>query len=136
MSGNTSRTFIVILSLVGIALASAPLLAAVKDSDADGITDQAEIDVYHTDPYNFDTDSDSFSDGEELGNGTDPLDDTSNPLNNTAQQTTEKLFILDRTSKEWLSAIALIFATSLLGLSAYFVIRKRRGTPSSETMVS
>ena len=48
--------------------------AAVKDSDADGLTDQAEIQIYHTDPNNPDTDGDGVSDGQEVLNGTNPLD--------------------------------------------------------------
>ena len=48
--------------------------AAVKDTDADGLTDEGEITVYHTDPKNPDTDGDGISDGQEVLNGTDPLD--------------------------------------------------------------
>jgi len=47
--------------------------AAVKDTDADGLTDQAEIQIYHTDPNNPDTDGDGVSDGQEVQNGTNPL---------------------------------------------------------------
>jgi DMSO/TMAO reductase YedYZ heme-binding membrane subunit len=48
--------------------------AAVKDTDADGLTDQAEIQIYHTDPNNPDTDRDGVSDGQEVLNGTNPID--------------------------------------------------------------
>jgi YD repeat-containing protein len=36
------------------------------DSDADGILDNDEIDIYGTDPYNADSDADGINDGDEL----------------------------------------------------------------------
>jgi len=42
------------------------------DSDQDGLSDQEEK-AYGTDPYNADTDSDSYSDGTEIKTGYDPL---------------------------------------------------------------
>lgn len=42
------------------------------DSDHDGISDQDETAIYHTDPQKSDTDGDGFSDGEELKNGYSP----------------------------------------------------------------
>ena len=53
---------------------SLPVHAAVKDTDADGLTDQAELQTYHTDPNKADTDGDGISDGQEVLNGTNPLD--------------------------------------------------------------
>lgn len=50
------------------------------DSDLDGLTDQAEIDTYHTDPHNPDTDGDGVDDGQEVLDGTDPLDPASNRI--------------------------------------------------------
>ena len=41
------------------------------DSDGDGITDEAEIEM-GTDPYDSDTDDDGISDGDEVAQGTDP----------------------------------------------------------------
>ncbi|MBW1812305.1 MAG: hypothetical protein JRJ39_01165, partial [Deltaproteobacteria bacterium] len=41
-------------------------ISPTLDSDGDGITDVAEIDIYGTDPYNADTDGDGISDGDEL----------------------------------------------------------------------
>jgi len=59
--------------------------AAVKDADADGLTDTAEIGTYHTDPNKADTDLDGVSDGQEVLNGTDPLDSSDSvPMANTA----------------------------------------------------
>ena len=44
------------------------------DADHDGLTDGAELFVYHTSPTNRDTDGDGWSDAEELAEETDPLD--------------------------------------------------------------
>lgn len=43
------------------------------DTDGDGLTDLAEIEQYSTDPTLADTDLDGASDGQEVANGTDPL---------------------------------------------------------------
>lgn len=40
--------------------------AAGTDSDSDGLTDDYELNVSHTDPHNVDTDGDGFSDGQEI----------------------------------------------------------------------
>ena len=60
--------------------------ANVSDTDNDGILDGVEdlnhnglVDTGETDPCDFDTDDDTFSDGEEIAVGTDPLDPDSNP---------------------------------------------------------
>ena len=47
---------------------------APKDTDLDGLTDQGEIQIFHTDLNNPDTDGDSFLDGAEVLVGTNPLD--------------------------------------------------------------
>ncbi len=45
------------------------------DTDADGLTDGDEINLFLTDPMDMDTDDGGRSDGEEvLMDGTDPLD--------------------------------------------------------------
>ena len=49
-------------------------VAKKADGDWDGLTDGAELFVYHTSPTNRDTDGDGWSDGEELVEETDPLD--------------------------------------------------------------
>lgn len=46
----------------------------IVDSDLDGLTDQAEIQVYGTDYKNADTDDDGIMDGVEVVNGSSPLD--------------------------------------------------------------
>ena len=46
----------------------------IDDSDGDGLTDSAEINIHGTDPFNPDTNNDGLSDGVEVGTyGTDPL---------------------------------------------------------------
>jgi hypothetical protein len=61
-------------------------VAAVVDSDGDGLTDAQEdvdldrvVDPGETDPNRFDSDGDGFSDGAERTSGSDPLDPTSRP---------------------------------------------------------
>lgn len=44
----------------------------VDDSDGDGLTDEAEVLNYQTDPRSPDTDGDGCSDGVEVQNGSDP----------------------------------------------------------------
>jgi hypothetical protein len=43
------------------------------DSDDDGLSDSAELFVYHTDPLQQDTDADGINDAQELAAGRDPL---------------------------------------------------------------
>ncbi|MBI5732028.1 MAG: L,D-transpeptidase [Candidatus Magasanikbacteria bacterium] len=43
------------------------------DSDNDGLTDEQEIFIYHTDPNNSDTDCDGYKDGAEVENDYSPL---------------------------------------------------------------
>lgn len=43
------------------------------DSDGDGLSDDDENGIYHTDPNNPDTDGDNVNDGREVANGTNPL---------------------------------------------------------------
>lgn len=44
-----------------------------QDSDYDGLTDQAENNVYHTDPFKADTDGDGYLDSAEVLAGNNPL---------------------------------------------------------------
>ncbi len=46
-----------------------------SDVDLDSLLDGPEVDIYHTDPYNPDSDSDLMPDGWEVENGLDPLVD-------------------------------------------------------------
>lgn len=81
MFGKNSRfvLFILISGLFFIGTAVSTH-AAVKDSDIDGLTDEAEISIYFTDPSNYDTDGDSVSDGREILDKTDPLDPNDSKL--------------------------------------------------------
>jgi len=55
-------------------------LGALKDTDIDGLTDEAEVQLYQTNPLLSDTDRDGTSDGQEVLDGTDPLDKGSSSL--------------------------------------------------------
>ena len=50
---------------------SAPIRCS-PDSDADGVSDSDEIDLYGTDALDPDTDGDGLDDAEELASGTNP----------------------------------------------------------------
>jgi hypothetical protein len=52
---------------------------AILDSDSDTISDYEEITIYGTLPDNPDTDGDQIGDGEEINNGSDPVDPLSWP---------------------------------------------------------
>lgn len=54
--------------------------ASIKDTDVDGISDEAEINTYKTDPDEYDTDKDGVGDGQEIVDKTNPLDKNSSPL--------------------------------------------------------
>jgi len=52
----------------------APVVVTPLDSDGDGLSDEDEINIYNTDPFNPDTDGDGLTDYEEVKiYGTDPL---------------------------------------------------------------
>ncbi|MCD6442097.1 hypothetical protein J7L24_00925 [bacterium] len=53
--------------------------AKQEDTDKDGISDYDEVYVYKTSPYIQDSDSDAFSDQEEIEAGSDPLNPNSTP---------------------------------------------------------
>ena len=50
------------------------------DDDNDGVSDLDETGIYGTDPLLYDTDGDGFSDNEEILAGSNPIDNTSTPL--------------------------------------------------------
>lgn len=62
------------IAFIFLLIITTPLIfAQEKDSDSDGITDETEINIYHTDPYNEDTDNDGYSDKTEIDNWYSPL---------------------------------------------------------------
>lgn len=77
MSGK--RISFILLVALALSLTSLGAHAAIKDSDTDGLTDEAETGTYLTDPANYDTDGDGIADGYEITSGTNPLDPTSTP---------------------------------------------------------
>ncbi len=74
MSGKTkSFLFGFYLLFLGVSIPLSVTHGALKDSDADGLTDQAEIEIYFTNPIDADTDQDGIDDGAEILNSTNPL---------------------------------------------------------------
>ncbi len=74
--GDTQPDGMQLVSLEGAGASSGPRLRFVrlKDSDGDGISDEAETTVFGTDPNKADTDGDGLSDGDEIMlYGTNPL---------------------------------------------------------------
>ncbi|MCB1690434.1 MAG: matrixin family metalloprotease [Halioglobus sp.] len=53
--------------------------ACDSDIDGDGLSNDDETGIYLTDPYDADSDDDTYSDGEEVAAGSDPNDDESVP---------------------------------------------------------
>ena len=49
------------------------------DFDEDSLTEYYEVIIYLTDPFNSDSDGDDYSDGEEIAEGFDPLDNSDHP---------------------------------------------------------
>jgi predicted ferric reductase len=76
MSGILKRSFVLFVIIFSVTLLSFPqqnVQAALQDSDADGLTDQAERDIYLTNSLQADTDGDNRGDAEEILSGTNPL---------------------------------------------------------------
>jgi len=72
---NHPRAFLLATLLIsGFFCFARPLQAAIVDSDQDGLSDSAETQVYQTDPHKADTDGDGVPDGQEIVEGTNPLD--------------------------------------------------------------
>lgn len=64
-----NKLFIILIFIIPINLAQA---SDLLDTDADGVPDKDEIEIYKTDYNNFDTDEDGYSDFVELNNGYSP----------------------------------------------------------------
>ena len=72
---------IILISLLIFSFSSLHISYAqeIKDSDFDGLSDDSESALYKTNPTEFDTDKDTFSDLQEVLNGSDPLDSSNTP---------------------------------------------------------
>lgn len=70
------KRFIIIYLIAGLLVLSNPFLvygqSTVIDTDADGLTDEREINYYYTNPKSADTDADGFTDKAELESGFSP----------------------------------------------------------------
>lgn len=95
----------------------------IIDSDLDGLTDEGEKQIYHTDPNNPDSDGDGIFDGTEVSSGTDPLDSASPAAVQTITQTikqqqgeTSWIWYIVRASG--LVGFIILYALIFLGLAA------------------
>ncbi|MFZ1626730.1 MAG: ferric reductase-like transmembrane domain-containing protein [Candidatus Moraniibacteriota bacterium] len=97
MFGLLRKLFLIII--VSHSIAAAPAHASIQDSDADGLTDTAEVNGYGTNPSMADTDGDGTDDGKEVLAGTNPLDAISSPLE--SWQRTESGLLPNPKSLPW-----------------------------------
>jgi predicted ferric reductase len=65
--------FLILFLFTSTAAAALYDSSTAKDTDFDGLTDQGELQIFHTNPNNPDTDGDGFLDGAEAIVGSDPL---------------------------------------------------------------
>lgn len=114
MSGKLKLTLSVLLiSIIFILQGTVLAQTRVKDSDLDGLTDEAEVTTYKTDPLKFDTDSDGFSDGVEVLYKSDPLD-TNNVPGQTSQLAAKRL-LPENAPIVW-------YLTRITGILAFIVL--------------
>lgn len=73
------KFFVFSLAVAFCCIISGEAVAAIKDSDHDGISDEGEMTLYRTNPEMFDTDGDGWGDGDEVTLGTHPLDGSDSP---------------------------------------------------------
>jgi DMSO/TMAO reductase YedYZ heme-binding membrane subunit len=85
----------------------------VVDSDLDGLTDEGEKQIYHTDPLNPDTDGDGYLDGAEVIGGSNPLDPSSPGKLQTITNTIS--FVESETPWAW-------YTTRVSGLVGFFLL--------------
>lgn len=71
-----------------------------KDSDFDGLSDVAEINVYQTDPFKADTDGDGYLDAAEILAGSDPLN-PSDPSESLSAKTSSKTVVATVSTFPW-----------------------------------
>lgn len=80
MNGKHRFHTLVLVALFALGFSTHSAEAIVKDSDVDGLSDDAETGRYGTNPQMFDTDDDGRGDGDEILDGTDPLDPASSRI--------------------------------------------------------
>lgn len=128
MSGKIHKKLFFLFLLLGTTF-SLPLFAAVKDSDADGLIDQAELNTYHTNPFNADTDNDGIDDTAEILHHTDPL----KAETASSSLSIPKISLNRATSSKWLTwFIFSISGIAILGLMLsriYLNFKKRTPLP-------
>lgn len=107
---------------IGVCLAGfSTTHAALKDSDVDGLTDEAEARVYRTDPENHDTDNDGFDDGYEITDHTNPLDSNDTPFSTKIDEGNL------RKERLWMTAFYVAAFTGVIAGLGY-VFTKRRSS--------
>lgn len=129
MSGKPTKLLIISLVVIGAVTTSLQATAALKDSDADGVTDQAESETYFTDPQNPDTDGDNVPDGDEIIHHSDPLSKEANPLQAIAQSFPEEP--LPHWLLTWFASVGTLTGASVTGLAISALVRKKRSQDSS-----
>lgn len=96
------------------------------DSDLDGLTDQAEVQIYKTDPNNPDTDGDGYYDGTEVLAGSNPLDSSSTPVSVKNQSQATSAPTQTETPWAWyFSRASGLVAFALLYVSMFLVLTIR-----------
>ena len=90
----------------------------VVDSDLDGLTDQGELQIYHTDFNKVDSDSDGYGDGAEVIAGSDPLDASSVP-GSLAKQKAQNIANAVQVQTPWPWYISR--ASGLVGFSLLYI---------------
>lgn len=80
MNGKHKIFIVLMMAFIVFGFSTRFAEAAIKDSDVDGLSDDAEINQYYTNPLVFDTDGDGRGDGDEIIESTDPLDPKSSRI--------------------------------------------------------
>lgn len=125
-----------LLALIGsLTLSMGVAHAAVQDSDTDGLTDQAERDIYLTDPRNPDTDNDGIGDGEEVLNGTHPKqEDVSSAemvrqaTEGTDRQWYNRLFFDAKPTTLWIYSLSSLLVLVFTGSQIRSALKKKDST--------
>lgn len=91
MFGQTNKIllFVVFSLMFSSRISLAQETNKLKDTDLDGISDNAEVTVYKTDPNKADTDGDKYLDAQEITDKTDPLDPNSHHLSVVKEQSSK-----------------------------------------------